>query len=52
MAEETTSSWGWGDLLKAAGPIAAAFNPIAGLVIVGLHPVAAGEDREGIRSAR
>lgn len=40
MAEETTtSSFGWGDLLSVAGPIAAVFNPIAGLVVSAFTPL-------------
>lgn len=39
MPEESTTSWGWGDLVKIAGPIAAAFNPIAGLVVSAFTPL-------------
>jgi hypothetical protein len=36
---ETTSGFQWSDLLKMAGPIAAAFNPIAGLVVSAFSPL-------------
>jgi len=39
MAETPTSSFGWGDLLKVAGPVAAVFNPLVGLVISAFTPL-------------
>jgi hypothetical protein len=36
---ETTSSFGWGDLLKVAAPIATVFNPLVGLVISAFTPL-------------
>ena len=39
MAEQQSTSFGWGDLLKVAGPIASMFNPIVGMAITAFTPL-------------